>query len=247
MPYNQGTAPTSGFIVSIVGTNTAGPIYQTNSYDHIICGDYYCPYGLGGFSIVTGPSRVVLPNGFQMSGGDELTIDYGGSLTLYVDGGDSAININGIWDKSGFPSNLVVYCADGVTNLQVFASGSARAACVVVSPTSDVAIHGGGMSVPIDFSGLLMVRSLLVDTKFNFHYDEALQPYTRPPNPDHPSLAAGSPFSFQVSGTSGISYAVQASTNLVDWFPVATNVGPFSFMETNAAAADRKFYRVLWQ
>lgn len=52
-------------------------------------------------------------------------------------------------------------------------------------------------------------------------------------------------FSFTVNGTSGARYAILASTNLVDWFPVQTNTAPFTFVETNTAGRNRCFYRTV--
>ena len=38
-------------------------------------------------------------------------------------------------------------------------------------------------------------------------------------------------------------YAVQASTNLVNWVSVQTNTAPFTFVDTNIAAYSKRFYR----
>lgn len=55
-------------------------------------------------------------------------------------------------------------------------------------------------------------------------------------------LVAGQ-FSFTVTGTPGVSYVVEASTNLADWFPVQTNVAPFQFVDLNPAGLSQCFYR----
>jgi hypothetical protein len=52
-------------------------------------------------------------------------------------------------------------------------------------------------------------------------------------------------FSFSVSGTSGFEYAVEASTNLVNWVVLETNTVPFNFVDTNAGQFSRRFYRVV--
>ena len=51
-------------------------------------------------------------------------------------------------------------------------------------------------------------------------------------------------FGFTFSGASGLQCVVQASTNLVTWLPVETNISPFTFTDTNIAGSDRRFYRV---
>jgi Immunoglobulin domain len=50
-------------------------------------------------------------------------------------------------------------------------------------------------------------------------------------------------FQFDVSGVTGLNYSVQASTNLIDWVPVETNVSPFTFLDTNMLLFQQRFYR----
>jgi len=54
-------------------------------------------------------------------------------------------------------------------------------------------------------------------------------------------------FLFQVVGTSGASYIVQATTNLTTptWIPVRTNAAPFSFAEPDVFAFPQRFYRAV--
>jgi hypothetical protein len=54
-------------------------------------------------------------------------------------------------------------------------------------------------------------------------------------------------FGFQISGQTGPDYAVQASSNLVDWstlFITNSPPMPFSWMDTNPAALPAQFYRI---
>ena len=62
-----------------------------------------------------------------------------------------------------------------------------------------------------------------------------------------PAIAGGQ-FGFNVSGSVGASYVVQASTNLsaTNWFPVFTNIAPFNFGDSNFLAPQR-FYRAVSQ
>ena len=52
-------------------------------------------------------------------------------------------------------------------------------------------------------------------------------------------------FRFTVTGSAGTNYAVQAATNLAGpvWIPVATNLAPFQFIESNAVCFQQRFYR----
>ena len=55
-------------------------------------------------------------------------------------------------------------------------------------------------------------------------------------------------FTFSVSGIAGPNYIVQASTNLVDWQSIFTNVSPvppFLWMDGDTASFNQRFYRIL--
>lgn len=60
-----------------------------------------------------------------------------------------------------------------------------------------------------------------------------------------PAAAAGS-FSFTVSGVSGYSYVVEASSNLLDWIPVFTNIAPFTFQDPQSGRPGSRFYRSIY-
>lgn len=50
-------------------------------------------------------------------------------------------------------------------------------------------------------------------------------------------------FSFGVTGAAGFKFAIQSSTNLLDWDFLQTNVSPFVFSDTNADVRPMRFYR----
>jgi hypothetical protein len=59
------------------------------------------------------------------------------------------------------------------------------------------------------------------------------------------SFSGDNGFQFQVAGVPGFNYAVQESTNLIDWVSLNTNASPFSFTDTNAAGSPQQFYRAI--
>jgi hypothetical protein len=76
--------------------------------------------------------------------------------------------------------------------------------------------------------------------------------YNVPQNPSSPPMATlASPvrligqFSFTVTGVSGQQYVVEASTNLTQWTPVATNTAPFTYMGGNLNQFSQQFYRAI--
>jgi hypothetical protein len=53
----------------------------------------------------------------------------------------------------------------------------------------------------------------------------------------------------RLSGTPGMSFAIDASTNLLAWVPLKTNIttgGSFDYVDTAAAGLPRRFYRGRW-
>jgi hypothetical protein len=54
---------------------------------------------------------------------------------------------------------------------------------------------------------------------------------------------ANGQFQLSVTGVPGYNYVIAASTNLIDWTPLQTNISPFTFIDTNAAAVPDRFYR----
>jgi Fibronectin type III domain len=53
-------------------------------------------------------------------------------------------------------------------------------------------------------------------------------------------------FSFSVSGTSGFDYAVEASTNLMNWVVLGTNTAPFQFVDPASGQFSHRFYRAVY-
>ena len=53
----------------------------------------------------------------------------------------------------------------------------------------------------------------------------------------------GGHFALNVTGRPGYSYVVQASTNLVDWICIGTNLAPFDFADANSSQFSKRFYR----
>lgn len=53
-------------------------------------------------------------------------------------------------------------------------------------------------------------------------------------------------FQFNIAGVTGLNYGVQVSTDLVNWIPVATNISPFIFADTNANLFPQRFYRSVY-
>jgi len=53
-------------------------------------------------------------------------------------------------------------------------------------------------------------------------------------------------YGFSVTGLPGSQYIVQASTDLVHWVSMQTNVSPFNFVDSNASQYHQRFYRTAY-
>jgi hypothetical protein len=60
------------------------------------------------------------------------------------------------------------------------------------------------------------------------------------------AVYANGSYTFVVSGAPGYKYAVQVSTDLVNWIPVQTNTAPFTFVDANASRFGQRFYRSVY-
>lgn len=61
-----------------------------------------------------------------------------------------------------------------------------------------------------------------------------------------PLLSTDNQIQFALSGVPGLNYVLQASTDLVNWDSIATNISPFNFTDTNSANIPQRYYRAIY-
>jgi len=61
-----------------------------------------------------------------------------------------------------------------------------------------------------------------------------------------PASLAASGFACRLAGMPGARYAVETSTNLADWLPLATNTSPFSVTDGDATNFPVRYYRAVY-
>lgn len=173
--------------------------YYTNTYQTILWGttdlgttNYYVANSLSGQTIVIGDNVVLaLPNGLSMSGNDSISLlptlnviganplaPPGANVQVYSGGTSCAIGGNGVINQPGYPADFILYCAPTVTSFSLSGNGTFNG--VLVAPTVDLTLNGGG-STPTDFIGCAMVNSATLNGHFKFHYDECLSNYKNNP------------------------------------------------------------------
>jgi hypothetical protein len=60
-----------------------------------------------------------------------------------------------------------------------------------------------------------------------------------------PAYFAHGQFALTISGATNVQCVLQASTNLLDWIPVQTNISPYTYLETNAGQFSQRYYRTI--
>jgi len=112
-------------------------------------------------------------------------------------------------------------------------------------PASDSTLYSG----PIILANNLTVRATAFETNFNPSVAANAVFIINPDQFTSVSLTNGIVHLFFL-GANGQSYVLQASTNLVDWLPVATNVAPsgiFEMTDPDATQFQFRFYRTIEQ
>jgi uncharacterized repeat protein (TIGR01451 family) len=66
-----------------------------------------------------------------------------------------------------------------------------------------------------------------------------------PPQLSSAYVGADGSFRFSVTGTPGVTNVIQASTNLVNWVNIYTNVSPFNYTNMNTGSYPQQFYRAI--
>ena len=192
--------------------------------------------------IVTGHATFYVGANLTISEAAYIYIAPGGSLNLYV-GGVANISGGGILNWTEAVTNFCYFGLPGNTSIKY--TGASDLVGLIYAPSADFTILGGaslyGAAVVNTFSSLSAGAS--------GHYDESLAhsgwlaAYPAPGSLSPLNTGTDGSVHCTVSGSFGFKFAVEASTNLLDWVPLATNTCPFMFSDPDATNFSRRFYR----
>ena len=122
--------------------------------------------------------RLKVTGSVNQSGNNVLRIASGGSLKLYMMGtsfklaGNGAVNGSGLANDNGNAASF--YYFGLASNTSIDFHGNASFTGAVYAPNADFQLGGGGNNT-YDFVGASVTKSVKMNGKFNFHYDENLR------------------------------------------------------------------------
>jgi hypothetical protein len=146
-------APTGGIQPPRVGNTTVlgSAIYNVNS--------------LQGSVVVNGQATVIINSDYNVS---DLLIESGASIKLYVNAPN--VDLKRIDNKNIRAESFMYYGLPG--NEGITLKGNGKFIGVLFAPKAALGIGGGG-SDEIDFLGAIIARTVTVNGKMTFHFDEA--------------------------------------------------------------------------
>jgi len=122
--------------------------------------------------IIPGPGTTILYITGNVSVKGTITVAAGANLQLFVGGATADISGKGLVNKN---ANATTFAYWGLnSNTSVTFGGNAAFIGSIYAPYADLVMGGGGSGTPIDFTGSSISKTVKMNGKFNFHYDEAL-------------------------------------------------------------------------
>jgi hypothetical protein len=164
------TYTTTNYTYTLYTTNCT---VTSNSYNYVLYdGDYYLPgLALSGNTLVIGNARLVLPQGVNMGGNDNLIISPTGSLQMFL-GKSSSVYGLGIDNQTGLARSCGIFCTYQVSSLGLRNGGTFTG--LLVAPSASVGLSATGTN-PVDFIGRVVANGVHVyPGSYRFHFDEAL-------------------------------------------------------------------------
>jgi hypothetical protein len=121
--------------------------------------------------VTGGPVRLYVKNDVSMTGSSQLIVDTTASLQMFVGGANAEIGGKGVLNN-GSAVNFAYWGLNSNTSVKY--TGNASFNGSFYAPYADLVMGGGGSGTPIDFTGSSISKTVKMNGKFNFHYDEAL-------------------------------------------------------------------------
>jgi Tfp pilus assembly protein PilX len=152
----------------------SGTPLSSTTTDITADGDYVMTGISGSLNIRSNTTVRLLVNGtIKLAGNDEITLEPGATLTLYMNGSSASFGgrstANGTTNSNAI--NFMYYGTTNNTSLSISGNGEFKG--MVYAPQADLSMNGSGVNT-VDFSGAAIVNTATMNGNFNFHYDENL-------------------------------------------------------------------------
>jgi hypothetical protein len=141
------------------------------TYDHVLGSGNYVIHHFSGNVLITGHAVLHVTDSFSFAGDDTLTIAEGGSLIVYVSAETASFAGNATWNENGSCLNLQYYGLPSNTSVTISGNGSFTG--TIYAPSADLTLNGGGRDT-YDFIGASVSKTITMNGKVQFHYDEIL-------------------------------------------------------------------------
>ena len=208
-----------------------------------------------GYNIYYGTASGVYPNKISIGNGTSMAITnltegttYYFAATAYdASGQESPFSNEASYTVSLIsPSQPAVLTSVKNSNSQFnFTLSGAGGKPYVIEASTDLINWEPVFTNPAPFTFTMPVSSQYNQRFFRAYYSAALDAAVSPATLTSVTQINGQ-FSFTLSGVAGCQYALEASTNLVDWVEVATNLSSFTFTATNMAQFPQQFFRAVY-
>lgn len=249
--YDAPPPPTTGLPLPPKGPNLFQGTNHSNSYllangNYVVGGNF--TLSVTDKILILGNVKLFFAANFAMSGQSQIFIGTNSSLTIYA-GGSLNIGGSGIANPNSI-TNCVIYGQSGCTSIALGAVQSLLSN--IYAPYANFTFNGGGAITSVLY-GSVMANSLTFSGKTALHYDEAIPGYVIQPSkaaylwfpPHFVYQPNNGDFRFRVSSPYQLNYAVETSTNLIDWTSVVTNTVPFDFTNSGYIGTQQFFRAVL--
>jgi hypothetical protein len=160
--------PVSTVSSTIPGGETVDGVY----YDYVLRTGTYQLSNFGGRVLVLGKAVLHVSNSVDFSGDDSLTIAPDtGSLAIYNSGASANFSGNATWNENGTALQLQYWGLPSNTSVAI--SGNGAFTGTIYAPSAALTLNGGGKD-EYDFVGASISKTVQMNGKVQFHYDEAL-------------------------------------------------------------------------
>ena len=159
------TSTTSSEFSSVEDPGGIGSLPTRIGGIYTLTGGTYRALSMRGNVVVKGDVRVIVQNDLELN---SVIVEKNAKIKLYVNAADVALK--GIDNKNLRAESFMYFGLSGNRNISM--QGNAAFCGILFAPDAALAIGGGGAD-EIDFLGAIIARTVTVNGKMTFHFDEA--------------------------------------------------------------------------